>query len=93
MVRRQQPLSPGTPAGPQADLPAARPAVRLPQSDTPNITQANAVVPIRKFGTTAGPAANPLAAEALAKRRAFIRALAQQAARELAARALAAHDD
>jgi hypothetical protein len=91
MVRRQQPLSASTPAGPQADLPAAGLAVRLGQSGKPNITQANAA-PIPKLGTTAGPAANALAAEALAKRRAFIGALAQQAARELAARTLAAHD-
>ena len=40
--------------------------------------------------TPAGPATDALTAEALAKRRAFIRALARQAARELAARALAA---
>ena len=43
--------------------------------------------------TTAGPAADALTAEALAKRRAFIRALARQAARELAAQALAARDE
>jgi hypothetical protein len=89
MVRRQQPISPGTPTGPQTDLPAAGLAV-LPQSGTPNIARANAVAPL---GTTAGPATNALAAEALAKRQAFIRALAQQTARELAARARAAHDD
>jgi hypothetical protein len=93
MVRRQQPLFPGTPTGPQTDLRAAGLAVRLPQSGTPNIARANAVAPIPKLGTTAGPAANALAAEALAKCQAFIRALARQAARELAAQALAPGDE
>ena len=93
MVRRQQPISPGTPTGPQADLRAAGLAVRLPQSGTPNIAPANAVAPIPKLGTTTGHATDVLAAEALAKRRAFIHALARQAARELAAQALAARDE
>ena len=93
MVRRQQPRTPGTPTGPQTDLRAAGLAVRLPQSGTSNIVPANAVAPIPKFDTTTGYAPDVLAAEALAKRRAFIHALARQAARELAARAFAAGDE
>lgn len=93
MVRRQQPISPGTPTGPQTDLLAAGLAVRLLQSGTPKTAPANAVAPIPNLGTIAGLAADALAAEALAKRQAFIRALAWQAAREMAAQALRAHDD
>ena len=93
MARRQQPISTGTPTGPQTDLRAAGLAVRLAQSGTPNITPANAVASPPNLGTTANPAADVRTAEAQAKRRAFIHALARQAARELAAQALAARDD
>jgi len=80
-------------ADPQTDLPVAGLAVRLPHPAAPSIPSANAVAPTPNLGTAAAPVADGLAAEALAKRRAFIRALARQAARELAAQALAARDD
>jgi hypothetical protein len=92
MIHRQQPISTGTPTG-HADLRAAGLAVRLPASDAPNMAPADMISPIPKVGTTAGPVADALAAEALAKRRVFIQALARQAARELAAQALAARDE
>jgi len=93
MARRQQQSGPTMSADPQTGLPVAALAVRLPHPATPSIPPANAIAPIPNLGTAADPAADGLAAEALAKRHAFIRALARQAARELAAKALAARGD
>jgi len=80
-------------ADPQTDLPVVGLAVCLPHPAAPSTPPANAAILTPNHGTAAVPAAADLATEALAKRRAFIRALARQAARELATQALPASDD
>ncbi len=86
MARRQQQPHHATPAESGTFLPSAQLAVRLPQTVQSEILPPNNVVALALHPGMA--VAHPAAAqvdETLAKRRAFIRALALQAARDLAA--------
>jgi hypothetical protein len=69
----------------------ARPAVCLPRLGGSSHGPAAAVTSGSRVVTDTAP--NEAAAEASAKRLAFVQALARQAARELTAQALAARDD
>lgn len=90
MTRRQQAIYPSTPAG--SDLPVSGLSVRLPHpgGSHPATTAGRGGADPTAITSSAPPIA---AAEVQAMRQAFIRALAQQAARELAAQMFAQRDD
>jgi len=95
MARRQQQPRLTTSADPKMDLPTRGETARLPSAVDPGHGPAVTRTPCHSPATDihANGAAAEASAEARAKRLAFIRALARQAARELAVQALAARDD
>jgi len=91
MARRNQQIRAAS-GGSTTDLPTARPFADLPHPGGLSLDPAGAALTACK-PTATETAPDAAASEAQAKRRAFIQALARQAARELAAEALTARDD